>query len=52
MNDMSDCPVDAITNAFLEKLIFTIIEPAFTNEFELATKPVENSCQKAIPNMA
>ncbi len=43
---------EAITSDFFEKLIFKIIGPAFTSEFEHATKPVEKNCQKAMPSRA
>ena len=51
-NDTTDFPVEPITSDFLEKLIFSIMEPALTREFEPATKLVENNCQKAIPSIA
>jgi hypothetical protein len=49
---MSDWPSEAITRDFLEKFIFTIMEPAFTNEFEPAMSPAANNCQVAMPNTA
>ncbi len=47
-----DCPIEAITNDFFEKFIFTIMDPALTSEFEDAISPFENKDQKAIPRIA
>ncbi len=52
MNETKDCPTDAMTSDFLEKLICVNIDPALISEFELLMKPVAINCQNEVPSTA
>ncbi|MEN6614834.1 MAG: hypothetical protein ABFD47_15385 [Armatimonadota bacterium] len=51
-NERMELPTEAIIRDFFEKLIFEIIEPAFTKEFALVTNPTANNCHTDIPRIA